>query len=140
MLDLDAIEALCKETRKGFSKETYFAKPAIAEQMDRCAALTVAADALVAELRAARADITEMAYRGTALSGAVDRLEGIVATQAAELRAAREVLVLADGLAVANTGFPLAALYAEDYEPAQQALKAAGCFPAAYRAVVGEQG
>jgi hypothetical protein len=37
--------------------------------------------ALVAELRAARADITEMAYRGTALSGAVDGLEGIVATQ-----------------------------------------------------------
>jgi hypothetical protein len=53
----------------------------------------------------------------------------------AELRAAREVLVFADGLAVANTGFPLAALYAEDCEWAQQALKAAGCFPAAYRAV-----
>jgi hypothetical protein len=87
--------------------------------------------ALVAELRAARADITEMAYRGTALSGAVDRLEGIVATQAAELRAAREVVEAAT----------------EVLEPTDlkrdgwnwNRTKALQAALAAYRAVVGEQ-
>lgn len=44
-----------------------------------------------------------------------------------ELDAARQVLLFADGLAVANTGYALSDLYAEDYRPAQDALKAAGC-------------
>lgn len=42
---------------------------------------------------------------------------------------ARIVLVFADGLAVHNTGSGLADLYAEDYEPAQGALRRAGCWP-----------
>ena len=83
--------------------------------------------ALVAELRAARADITEMAYRGTALSGAVDRLEGIVATQAAELRAAREVVEAAQKL---ETDIE------SDLDWLHENLIVA---LAAYRAVVGEQ-
>ena len=89
--------------------------------------------ALVAELRAARADITEMAYRGTALSGAVDRLEGIVATQAAELRAAREVVEAAAGFsAFMNED-------AEDLQWPDELLADLAAALAAYRAVVGPE-
>lgn len=45
------------------------------------------------------------------------------------LAATQAVLVFADGLCVSETGRALADLYAEDYAPAQEALKAAGCWP-----------
>jgi hypothetical protein len=47
----------------------------------------------------------------------------------ARLEAARSVLVFADGVVLTQTGFTLADLYAEDYEPAQKALRDAGCHP-----------
>lgn len=45
------------------------------------------------------------------------------------LKATQAVLVFADGLCVSETGRTLADLYAEDYAPAQEALRAAGCWP-----------
>ena len=88
-------EADCEPLFSLRGKEAYEQRSADADFIARA---RTDIPALVAELRAARADITEMAYRGTALSGAVDRLEGIVATQAAELRAAREVVEAAEKL------------------------------------------
>lgn len=49
------------------------------------------------------------------------------AAQAEELEYARRLLVFADGLAVAETGFALADLYAEDCEWAQETLRSARC-------------
>jgi hypothetical protein len=46
-----------------------------------------------------------------------------------ELEYARRLLIFADGLAVANTGFALADLYAEDCSWAQETLRSAGCHP-----------
>jgi hypothetical protein len=80
MLDLDAVEARADKAAAYIEGEHD-----IFMTFDKLCELADDIPALVAELRAARADITEMAYRGTALSGAVDRLEGIVAAQAAEL-------------------------------------------------------
>ena len=100
MLNLDAIEARAREALlrvRDCDLDTL--DEGTAGDVEEIQELANDIPALVAELRAARADITEMAYRGTALSGAVDRLEGIVATQAAELRAAREVVEAAVDLA-----------------------------------------
>lgn len=58
----------------------------------------------------------------------IEALELRIAVLEAELAYAREVLVFADGLAVAETGRALSDLYAPDYRPAQDALAAAGCF------------
>ena len=44
------------------------------------------------------------------------------------LRDAYSVLVFADGLALSQTGSPLADLYAPDYLPAQTTLQLAGCW------------
>lgn len=45
-----------------------------------------------------------------------------------EIENLQKLLLFADGLAVSQTGFALADLYAEDCEWAQQALQDAGCY------------
>lgn len=61
------------------------------------------------------------------LGGLMDSLDGlrnVIETMAG----AGRVLLFADGLAVSNTGYALADLYAEDYAPAQDVLAEAGCW------------
>jgi ferredoxin len=70
-------------------------------------------------------DITTLACHCKVL--AEDLLEA--AEPDKDLAVARQVLLFADGLAVSHTGMGLADLYAEDYAPAQEALRAAGCWP-----------